>query len=282
MLETAGEVALDSQGNLYSTIAFQNMVAKINEDGQVQATWGGEGDEEDGMFDFPLLVEIDDNDAIYVADVSGRVQIFDTSGNFQGRFNITTYQHLQLKTPATIALDADNSLYVGAGDRMTVYVLRPLHESETTDIYPEGSIAATLAADGRFSTFLDLFAEIRGADLRPWPLLQNPEYSVALFVPTDEAFSALPPETLERLASDKTFALDLLTLHTIDKKLYSKDFGLLKSWPTGLLNQHVVIEIDGDEIRFEGANVIQTDLEAGNSTIHIIDSVTGLDRVASN
>jgi uncharacterized surface protein with fasciclin (FAS1) repeats len=283
MFATAGEVASDSQGNLYSTIAFQNMVAKLDENGQVQATWGGEGDSEDGMFDFPMLIEMDNNDTIYIADHSGRLQIFDTEGNYQGKFNITTYEHLQLKTPAIVAMDAENYIYVGAGDRMTVYVLRSLHESETTETYPEGSIAATLEADGRFSTFLKFFDELRGADLRPWPLLQNPEYSVSLFVPTDEAFSALPPEILDRLAIDKTYALDLLTLHTIDKKLYSKDFGLLKTWPTGLANQQVVIEIDGDEIKFEGANVTETDIEAGNySTIHVIDSVTGLDRVDGN
>jgi hypothetical protein len=283
MLETAGEVAYDSQGNRFSTVAFQNMVAKLDENGQVSASWGGEGDEEDGHFNFPLMVEIDSSDAVYVSDLSGRVQIFDTQGNFRGRFNLTTYQHLQLKTNAIIAMDAEDQLYVGADDRNILYVLRSLDESQKTDLYPEGSIASVLEADGRFSIFLELFGELRGADLRPWPLLQNPEYSVALFVPTDEAFSDIPSEDLDRLATDKTFALDLLTLHTIDKKLFSKDFGLLKTWPTGLANQQVAIEIEGDEIRFEGAKVIETDFEAGNfSTIHVIDSVTGLERLAGN
>jgi len=283
MLPTAGEVAFDSQGNLYGTIAFENKVARLDEKGKVKTTWGGDGDSEDGLFDFPLLMEIDDNDAIYVSDHSGRVQIFDTEGNFLGRFNLTTYEHLQLKTTAILAMDSENHLYVGAGDRKTVYVLRSLDESQKTDIYPEGSIASVLEKDGRFTTFLNFFADLRGADLRPWPYLQNPEYSVSIFVPTDEAFAALPPEILDRLETDKTFAEDLVTLHTIDKKLYSKDFGLLKSWPTTLTTEHVVIEVNGAEFKFEGANVIETDIEAGNySTIHVIDAVTGLDRVAGN
>jgi uncharacterized surface protein with fasciclin (FAS1) repeats len=43
----------------------------------------------------------------------------------------------------------------------------------------------------------------------------------------------------------------------------------------------VVIEIDGEKFKFEGANVLETDIEAGNySMIHVIDAVTGLDRVA--
>jgi uncharacterized surface protein with fasciclin (FAS1) repeats len=257
------------------------MVAKLNDSGEVQFSWGGEGDSEDGLFDFPLLMEIDKNDAIYVSDHSGRVQIFDTEGNFLGRFNLTTWEHLQLKTTAILAMDSENHLYVGAGDRNTVYVLRSLDESLQTDIYPEGSIASVLEADGRFTTFLELYAELRGAYLTPWPKLQDPEYSVSLFVPTDEAFAAVPSEILDRLATDKTFAEDLLTLHTIDKRLHSKDFGLLKSWPTGLANQQVVIEIDGEKFKFEGANVLETDIEAGNySMIHVIDAVTGLDRVA--
>ena len=282
-LPTAGEVAFDSQGNAYATIAFQNMFAKLDGDGQPQSSWGGEGDIQDGLFNFPLWMEIDSNDAIYVSDHSGRVQIFDTEGSFLGRFNLTTLEHMQLKIPATITMDSENHLYVGAGDRMTVYVLRSLDESQKTDIYPEGSIASVLEADGRFTTFLDIFAELKGAYLTPWPILQDPEYSVSIFVPTDEAFASLSPDVLKRLQEDQTFALDLLTLHQIDKKLYSKDFGLLKSWPTGFANQQVVIEIDGDNFKFEGANVIEVDLEAGTySTIHIIDAVTGLDRVAGN
>jgi uncharacterized surface protein with fasciclin (FAS1) repeats len=75
----------------------------------------------------------------------------------------------------------------------------------------------------------------------------------------------------------------LLNLHTIDKRLHSQDFGLLKSWPTGIANQQVVIEIDGDKITFEGASVIETDIEAGSrSMIHVIDEVTGLERMAGN
>lgn len=282
-LPTAGEIAFDSQGNLYATIAFQNLFAKLDKNGQPQSSWGGEGDSEDGLFNFPLWMEIDSNNAIYVSDHSGRVQIFDKEGNFLGRFNLTTWEHMQLKIPAPITMDSENHLYVGAGDRNTVYVLRSLNESQKTDIYPEGSIASVLEVDGRFTIFLDIFAELKGAYLTPWPILQDPEYSASLFVPTDEAFGALPPDVLKRLKEDQTFALDLITLHTIDKKLYSKDFGLLKSWPTGLANQQVVIEINGDIFKFEGANVIEVDLEAGTySTIHIIDAVTGLDRVAGN
>ena len=281
MLPTAGEVAFDSQGNLYGTVAFENKVARLDEKGKIADTWGGDGDSQDGLFNFPLLMEIDNNDAIYVSDHSGRVQIFDTEGNFLGRFNLTTWEHSQLKTTAILAMDNENHIYVGAGDRKTVYVLRSLDESQKTDIYPEGSIASVLEKDGRFTTFLMIFGDLRGAYLTPWPKLQDPAYSVALFVPTNEAFSKVPLEIIERLETDKTFADDLLTLHQIDKKLYSKDFGLLKSWPTGLANQQVVIEIEGDKFKFEGANVIETDIEAGNySTIHVIDAVTGLDRVA--
>lgn len=275
-LQTAGEVAMDSQGNVYSPIAFQNLVAKLDSAGQVTTTWGGEGDREDGTFNFPVTLLIDAQDRIYVGDQSGRLQIFDTDGNFLGRFNMTTTDQLQVMVPIIAAMDPEEQIYVGAKDRSAVYVLRTLQASETMQTYPEGSLAAALEADGRFTTVLRLFDQAKGAETVPWPWLQNPERKLTLFAPTDEAFSVLPSETIEQLAADKLLAEKLLTHHLLDLKLISSDFGVLPTWPTVLTTQKIVIESVDGGYKYAGANVIETDIEAGAGIIHIIDAVTGL------
>jgi uncharacterized surface protein with fasciclin (FAS1) repeats len=275
-LQTAGEVAMDSQGNLYSPIAFQNLVARLDAAGQVIATWGGEGDREDGTFNFPMTLLIDAQDRIYVGDQSGRLQIFDTTGKFLGRFNMTTTDQLQVMVPIIAAMDVEEYIYVGAKDRPAVYVLRTLQDSETMQTYPEGSLAAVLEADGRFNTVLRLFDQAKGAEIVPWPWLQNPERTLTLFAPTDEAFSVLPPETIERLATDKALAEKLLTHHLMDRRLLSNDFGLLPTWPTILTTQKIVIEIQDGNYKYAGAGVIETDIDTGAGVIHVIDAVTGL------
>lgn len=275
-LQTAGEVAMDSQGNLYSPIAFQNMVARLDSAGQVTATWGGEGDREDGTFNFPMTLLIDAQDRIYVGDQSGRLQIFDTEGNFLGRFNMTTTDQLQILVPIIAALDSEDHIFVGAKDRSVVYVLRTLQDSEAMQTYPEGSLAAALEADGRFTTVLRLFDQAKGAETVPWPWLQNPERKLTLFAPTDDAFSTLPAETIERLAIDKALAEYLLTHHLMDRRLLSNDFGVLPTWPTMLTTQKIVIESVDGGYKYAGANVIEMDIDTGAGVIHVIDAVTGL------
>jgi|GEM_PF-1564462 uncharacterized surface protein with fasciclin (FAS1) repeats len=275
-LQTAGEVAIDSQGNLYSPIAFQNMVAKMDSAGQTITTWGSQGTTGDATFEFPMTVLIDSQDRIYVGDQSGRLQIFDTEGNFLGRFNLTTTDQLQVMMPIIASMDSEELIYVGAKDRAVIYVLRTLQASENTQTYPEGSIAAYLESDGRFTTILRIFDKAKGAETVPWPWLQNPERTLTLFAPTDEAFSALPTETIERLAADPVLAEKLLTHHLLDRKLLSKDFGLLPTWPTVLTTQTITIEIKEDGFWYAGVKIIETDIEVGRAVIHVINSVTGL------
>ncbi len=143
--------------------------------------------------------------------------------------------------------------------------------------YPAGSLAAYLAADGRFTTFLALTDEVIHEESPP--LLVNPARVLTLFAPTDEAFAAMPPDLLTRLKGDPRLAEELLFHHTFDRPLQSKDFGLLPTWPTIITPVHVAFAIDGDEIRYDGADgalVIEKDIQIGNNFIHIIDAVTGL------
>ena len=147
---------------------------------------------------------------------------------------------------------------------------------ETPKSYPEGTIAAYLAEDGRFTTFLEITDEVVYESAPP--LLVNTEYyPLTIFAPTDEAFAALPPDLLEQLRTDPGLAQELLFHHGFDKPLFSKDFGMLKTWPTIITPVKVSFEIDGNQIRYDGALVIEKDIQVGDNVIHVLDSVTGLE-----
>lgn len=140
--------------------------------------------------------------------------------------------------------------------------------------YPEGSIAAALAADGRFTTFLEITDEVIH-EASP-PLLVNPERALTIFAPIDEAFASLAPELVKQLKQDPAMAEELLFHYGFDKLIFSKDFELLKTRPTIITPVHVTIENDEDQIKSDGALVIEKDIQVGNSVLHIVDSVTSL------
>ena len=146
----------------------------------------------------------------------------------------------------------------------------------TPESYPEDTIAAYLAEDGRFTTFLEITDEVV-LESAP-PLLTNPEfYPLTFFAPTDEAFESLPADLLKQLKDDPGLAQELLFHHGLDRPLLSKDFGLLNTWPTIITPVTVSFEFDGDQIRYDGALIIEEDIQVGENVIHVIDSVAGVE-----
>lgn len=119
----AGEAAVDSQGNLFMPLAFQNIVFKMDGNGEVVGQWGGQG-RGDGQFDFPMLLVVDGDDHVYVSDQSGRIQKFDGAGTFLGKW----FPEMGSGEPTALLLamtiDGEGNIYVAAKDRSTVYVLR--------------------------------------------------------------------------------------------------------------------------------------------------------------
>lgn len=148
--------------------------------------------------------------------------------------------------------------------------------TEVEKSYPEGTVAAYLAADGRFTTFLEITDEVIYENAPP--LLVNPQYyPLTIFAPTDEAFAVLPPDLLEKLKTDAGLAQELLFHHGFSKPILSKDFGMLKTWPTIITPVHISFEIDGDQVRYDGALVIEKDIRVGDNVIHVLDGVTGIE-----
>ncbi len=92
-----------------------------------------------------------------------------------------------------------------------------------------------------------------------------------VFAPTDDAFKALPAKTLEELSSNKELLRSVLTYHVVAGKAMSADAknGNLVT----LQGTNVAIYKSGSFLTVEDAVVTQTDVQASNGAIHIIDKV---------
>ena len=85
------DVAFDSRGNIYISDGYINSrVAKYDMNGDWVKSWGEPGTGQ-SQFRTPHSIAIDRNDNVYVDDRSNaRIQVFDTSGNFQRMFSVAT------------------------------------------------------------------------------------------------------------------------------------------------------------------------------------------------
>jgi transforming growth factor-beta-induced protein len=138
------------------------------------------------------------------------------------------------------------------------------------------TIAEIAAADGRFTTLLAA-AGIAGLDDE----LADPDFGpVTLFAPTDTAFAALKAalgdDAWNALLADPATLGNVLLFHLLEGRVYSSDLpapGNSIVAPT-LLGQDLLIEVTSDGVLINGvAMVIQTDIDACNGVIHVIDAV---------
>ncbi len=94
-----------------------------------------------------------------------------------------------------------------------------------------------------------------------------------VFAPTNEAFDALPPGTVEDLLKpeNKDALANILKYHVTPGN-YNKDF-LKKFKKLGQANdQSVVVEIKGEDVYVGGAKIIAS-IPAGNGIVHVVDKV---------
>jgi len=92
-----------------------------------------------------------------------------------------------------------------------------------------------------------------------------------VFAPTDEAFAALPPETVSRLLADPAALARVLTYHVVPGRITSAQItheSEQKTVEGGVLR----IAVNG-AVTVNDAHVIQADVEAENGVIHVIDRV---------
>ncbi len=92
-----------------------------------------------------------------------------------------------------------------------------------------------------------------------------------VFAPTDEAFAKIPQDTLQAVLADKEKLTAILTYHVVPGRLMAADV-VQQSQLQTVQGQSVTVSTEGG-VRVDDANVIQTDIEADNGVIHVIDAV---------
>ena len=129
-------------------------------------------------------------------------------------------------------------------------------------------IVDTAVAAGSFNT---LVAAVKAADLVETLSGAGP---FTVFAPTDEAFSKLPPGTLETLLKpeNKSKLQGILTYHVVSGNVMASDVAGIDSAKT-VNGQSFSIIKKGEDIMVDNAKVIKTDIVCSNGVIHVIDAV---------
>ena len=130
------------------------------------------------------------------------------------------------------------------------------------------NLVGTLKSNTSFSTFINaidkagLTASLDGTE----------QYT--LFAPTDEAFSALPAGTLDRLLqpANKDELASLVNYHLVSGRKTTADVGRWQSART-VQGQAAPIKVAEGTLSVGGAHVTRPDIMARNGVIHGIDKV---------
>ena len=120
--------------------------------------------------------------------------------------------------------------------------------------------------DGRFTT---LVAALQAADL---DTVLSEDGPFTVFAPTDDAFAKLPEGTVESLLETIPELKNILLYHVVSGNVLAADVVSLESAET-LQGQNISISVTGDVVKINDSQVIITDIQGTNGTIHVIDTV---------
>jgi uncharacterized surface protein with fasciclin (FAS1) repeats len=132
---------------------------------------------------------------------------------------------------------------------------------------PAGDIVDTAIAAGSFTT---LVAAVEAAGLVETLKGEGP---FTVFAPTDDAFAAIPAETLTALLADPSGDLtQILLYHVVPGKVMAADVtdGLEAATVQGA---PVTFSIADGVVKINDATIVTTDIETSNGVIHVIDAV---------
>ncbi|MFP4356678.1 MAG: fasciclin domain-containing protein [Phycisphaerae bacterium] len=132
----------------------------------------------------------------------------------------------------------------------------------------KANIVETAQSAGSFNTLL---AAAKAAGLAE-TLAEGGPFTV--FAPTDDAFKKLPAGTVESLLKpeNKQQLADILKYHVVAGKVSSGQV-LRAKRADSLLGPTILFSAAKGEVMADEAKIIQTDIQASNGVIHVIDSV---------
>jgi transforming growth factor-beta-induced protein len=128
-------------------------------------------------------------------------------------------------------------------------------------------IVDTAVSAGNFNT---LVAAVQAAGLVETLKGEGP---FTVFAPTDEAFAAIPKETLDALLADPSGDLtQILLYHVVPGKVMAADVtdGLEATTVQG---SKVKFTVADGKVMINDATIVTTDIETSNGVIHVIDAV---------
>ena len=137
-------IAFASNGDLFISDGYVNSrVIKFTRDGDYLLHWGSKG-EGDGQFNLVHDVTIDSAGKVYVADrTNARVQIFDASGKFLGKWT-------DIGNPWGLAyVSKENAIYMCDG-----------HNNRVIKLGLDGTVQGVLGSQGRIPGKLDFVHNI--------------------------------------------------------------------------------------------------------------------------
>jgi len=141
-------------------------------------------------------------------------------------------------------------------------------ESSTSAPEASGTIVDVAAGNPDFSTLVEL---VTAAGLGETLSGTGP---FTVFAPTNEAFAAVPADTLAALAADPTGALtDVLKLHVISGKVDAAAATSAAGTCVETLGGKVKVEKVGEELTIGGVPIVATDVPASNGVIHVLGGV---------
>lgn len=132
----------------------------------------------------------------------------------------------------------------------------------------QADIVDTAVGAGSFTT---LVAAVEAAGLVDALKGDGP---FTVFAPTDAAFAALPPGTIDDLLrpENREQLVEILTYHVVPARVMSGDIAGRTATATTLSGGELAIDASSG-VTVNGANVVTADIEASNGVIHVIDAI---------
>jgi len=131
---------------------------------------------------------------------------------------------------------------------------------------PKPNLVETLESDGRFTTLL---AALEIAGLKDTVATGG---TFTVFAPTDAAFAALPPGTVESLVTNVPALKNILLYHVVDGDQSAKKL-LRERRVETLQGSDVFVYKWWNRVFVNRSQVIDADVAAGNGSIHVINQV---------